>query len=298
MAGWAGVLGARLKPTATGQNACAPRHPCTARCWSCLSPLPLLPILKKHSLSYWRAVVTGGTRGLGKALARELLAQGDRVLITGTSQESVQRALSELAHEAGLPPPQQQQQGTAGTRSEGAHKEDMREQRVFGCVCDVSQPDEVRHLAAAAAAALGRVDVWVCNAGISGSFAPFLEAGDEVLARVVSTNLFGPLLCAREAASRMLTQPLGGHIFFVDGAGSDGFATPQYAAYGEQGQVGALRVRRRPLTRQQLARCPRAHASSPPCLPLPSRQPCYPLPVAAGRRHQGSCAAARAQPAG
>jgi hypothetical protein len=46
---------------------------------------------------------------------------------------------------------------------------------------------------------------------------------------VVGTNLLGALLCARQAAATMLRQEMGGHIFFVDGAGSDGMATPMYA---------------------------------------------------------------------
>jgi chlorophyll(ide) b reductase len=49
----------------------------------------------------------------------------------------------------------------------------------------------------------------------------------------VKTNLLGTLLCSREAARLMLGQQLGGHIFIMDGAGADGSATPQYAAYGE-----------------------------------------------------------------
>jgi chlorophyll(ide) b reductase len=58
---------------------------------------------------------------------------------------------------------------------------------------------------------------------------------------VVKTNLLGTLLCSREAARLMLGQQLGGHIFIMDGAGADGSATPQYAAYGEQtGFVAAL----------------------------------------------------------
>lgn len=77
------------------------------------------------------------------------------------------------------------------------------------------------------------MDVWICNAGYSGSFKPFLTAEPDALEAVVKTNLLGTLLCAREASKMMLQQKLGGHIFMMDGAGADGSATPQYAAYGE-----------------------------------------------------------------
>jgi chlorophyll(ide) b reductase len=71
------------------------------------------------------------------------------------------------------------------------------------------------------------------SAGYSGSFKHFLEQEPATIEAVVKTNLLGTLLCSREAARLMLGQPLGGHIFIMDGAGADGSATPQYAAYGE-----------------------------------------------------------------
>lgn len=50
--------------------------------------------------------------------------------------------------------------------------------------------------------------------------------------QVVRTNLLGTLLGIRQAISLFSRQPGGGHVFNVDGAGADGFATPNYAAYG------------------------------------------------------------------
>ncbi len=58
-----------------------------------------------------------------------------------------------------------------------------------------------------------------------------LETTPERIARVVQTNLLGSLLCTR-AAARAMAATGGGHIFNMDGAGADGQATPQYAAYG------------------------------------------------------------------
>jgi NAD(P)-dependent dehydrogenase (short-subunit alcohol dehydrogenase family) len=78
--------------------------------------------------------------------------------------------------------------------------------------------------------------------GYSGSFKHFLEQEPETIEAVVKTNLLGTLLCSREAARLMLGQQLGGHIFIMDGAGADGSATPQYAAYGKfcDVQIGSL----------------------------------------------------------
>ena len=60
----------------------------------------------------------------------------------------------------------------------------------------------------------------------------FLDATPEQLTQVVGTNLRGSLLCMRAALKLMAGQDRGGHIFTMDGAGADGQATPQYAAYG------------------------------------------------------------------
>ena len=60
----------------------------------------------------------------------------------------------------------------------------------------------------------------------------FLDTTPEQLQEVVSTNLLGTLLCSRRAMQLLASQPQGGHLFNVDGAGADGAATPCYAAYG------------------------------------------------------------------
>ncbi|KXZ52908.1 hypothetical protein GPECTOR_8g287 [Gonium pectorale] len=167
----------------------------------------------------WRApaqplsiVLTGGSRGLGKALARELLAGGDRVLITSRGQEAVDAAVAELREEV----------LAAGGR----------DPQIFGVAADVSDAAGVAAVEAAAVAAFGRVDAWVNNAGYSGSFQTMTDQTDEQVAQVVRTNLLGTLLCTRQALRLFASQPGGGHVFNMDGAGADGFATPNYAAYG------------------------------------------------------------------
>ncbi|XP_019076852.1 chlorophyll(ide) b reductase NOL, chloroplastic isoform X4 [Vitis vinifera] len=64
------------------------------------------------------------------------------------------------------------------------------------------------------------------------SYKPLAEASDEDLIEVVTTNTLGLMICCREAIKMMLNQPQGGHIFNIDGAGSDGRPTPRFAAYG------------------------------------------------------------------
>ncbi|PNY07111.1 chlorophyll b reductase chloroplastic-like [Trifolium pratense] len=71
------------------------------------------------------------------------------------------------------------------------------------------------------------------NAGSNAySYKPLAEASDEDLIEVVTTNTLGLMICCREAIKLMGNQPRGGHIFNIDGAGSDGRPTPRFAAYG------------------------------------------------------------------
>ncbi|KAK9917725.1 hypothetical protein WJX75_007567 [Coccomyxa subellipsoidea] len=164
---------------------------------------------------FWRTphaplnvVVTGGTKGIGKAIAREFLRSGDRVMVSSRSVQAVRRAMNELREEVGT------------------------DIWIGGIDCDVSSPASVQRLADGAASQMGSIDVWINNAGYSGSFQSFIDARPDQIQEVVQTNLLGCLLCTRAAMRLMAAQPRGGHIFNMDGAGADGLPTPQYAAYG------------------------------------------------------------------
>ncbi|GAX82933.1 hypothetical protein CEUSTIGMA_g10360.t1 [Chlamydomonas eustigma] len=153
-------------------------------------------------------VITGSTKGVGRALAEEFLRQGDTVIISSRSDERVTAAVSELSKEFGT-------------------------ERVKGLSCNVSQASEVRNLADYARDQLGKVDIWINNAGTNAyKYGPLMESTDEDLMEIVQTNVLGIMLCCKEAVRVMREQSTGGHIFNMDGAGADGGATPRFAAYG------------------------------------------------------------------
>lgn len=104
-------------------------------------------------------------------------------------------------------------------------------QVVAGFACDVSSPGAATAFASAAATALTTIDVWINNAGCT-TFSPVMEADDAATAAVVTTNLLGTLLASKAALCVLAAQPTGGHLWNMDGAGSDGIATPNFAAYG------------------------------------------------------------------
>ncbi|KAG4180907.1 hypothetical protein ERO13_A10G194300v2 [Gossypium hirsutum] len=156
----------------------------------------------------FNVLITGSSKGIGYALAKKFLIAGDNVIICLRSAERVESAVNNLREEYG-------------------------EQRVWGTQCDVREAESVKNLVLFAQKNLGYIDIWINNAGSNAySYKPLAEASDEDLIEVVSTNTLGLMICCREAIKMMLQQPRGGHIFNIDGAGSDGRPTPRFAAYG------------------------------------------------------------------
>lgn len=154
-----------------------------------------------------RIVVTGSTKGLGLALAREFLAAGDDLMVTSRSPEHVAAAVAALRRE-------------------------FPGRTIAGQPCDVADPAAVERLAAAAAEQLGGIDIWVNNAGItSAKTANLAESDPAELAAIINTNLLGTMLCCR-AALRAMAKQGRGRIFNMDGYGANGMASPGFAAYG------------------------------------------------------------------
>jgi len=154
-------------------------------------------------------VITGGTRGIGLGLSRELLARGCRVAICGRSQTSVDKALADL-----------------GVLD-----------RTVGVVADVTDEDAVSLLWDVAHAAFGRVDIWVNNAGVSSSRKPLHEADAKDIRDVIETNLLGAIVGSRVALRGFLAQGANesgsaGSLWNMEGFGSNGMTSPGIAPYG------------------------------------------------------------------
>ncbi|EPS61191.1 hypothetical protein M569_13608, partial [Genlisea aurea] len=146
--------------------------------------------------------------GIGYALAQEFLKVGDNVIICSRTEERVNSAIASL-------------------------KADSGKHHVWGTRCDVRIGDDVKNLVSFAKETLHYIDIWINNAGSNAySYKPLMEASDDDLIEIVSTNALGLMICCREAINMMQRQPRGGHIFNIDGAGSDGRPTPRFAAYG------------------------------------------------------------------
>jgi NAD(P)-dependent dehydrogenase (short-subunit alcohol dehydrogenase family) len=148
------------------------------------------------------AIVTGGTKGIGRAIAAALVGEGISVCISARSQGEIDAAVQEL------------------NRS-GSGK-------AIGFVCDVRDYDQVKALINHAAKELGGVDILVNNAGI-GMFETVAETSPKDFRAVLETNLFGVFYCCHEAIPEMKLRG-GGYLINISSlAGAN--PHPRMAAY-------------------------------------------------------------------
>jgi NAD(P)-dependent dehydrogenase (short-subunit alcohol dehydrogenase family) len=148
------------------------------------------------------AIVTGGTKGIGRGIAEALVREGLSVCICGRKEDEVERAVGEL--------------GEAG------------EGRVTGAVCDVRSYEEVAALVEHAVAEFGGLDVLVNNAGI-GIFGRVEDLSPKDFRAVLETNLCGVYYGCHEAIPQMKKRG-GGYIINISSlAGTN--AHPQMSAY-------------------------------------------------------------------
>jgi NAD(P)-dependent dehydrogenase (short-subunit alcohol dehydrogenase family) len=130
-----------------------------------------------------RALVTGGGRGIGAGVARELAAAGMEVAVTGRTAAQVEATAEEIGGRA--------------------------------LVGDVSSPDDVARWLSE----VGPVDLLVNNAGIAGASIGFLEEDPDAWWHVLEVNLRGAFLCCKAAVPGMLERG-GGRIVNVSSGGA------------------------------------------------------------------------------
>ncbi len=140
------------------------------------------------------SVVTGGTRGIGRAIAEALLNQGDAVAVTGTSATTVDRAAAELRERAGG------------------------DDRVMALVCDVRDSAAVERAFDDIAGRFGGLDVLINNAGV-GVGRPIADLSHDEWQRIIGINLTGVFHCCK-AAIPHLRRRKGGSIISISSLAS------------------------------------------------------------------------------
>jgi NAD(P)-dependent dehydrogenase (short-subunit alcohol dehydrogenase family) len=138
------------------------------------------------------AIVTGGSRGIGRAIARELASEGVDVAVCARQRQPLDETAKALAQETG--------------------------RRIVPIVADTMSSESVSHLVDATLAAFGRVDVLVNNASTPGGMVrgPLAEADAKVLLEDIDTKVVGYLRCAKAVAPHM-QQRRWGRIINIGG---------------------------------------------------------------------------------
>ena len=161
------------------------------------------------------AFVTGGGRGIGRAVAHALAGEGAGVFVVARGEGEVARVAEELRGEFGVA---------------ASH-----------AVCDVSEAASVGRAFAAAREFFGRgTDILVNNAGVAES-APLVKTSDEFWQRHLAVNLTGTFLCMRAALPAMVGRGWGRVINVASVAGKTG--APYVSAYSasKHGVIGLTR---------------------------------------------------------
>ncbi|GIT89479.1 SDR family oxidoreductase [Roseobacter sp. OBYS 0001] len=165
-----------------------------------------------------KAVITGGTTGIGFSAAQSYLAEGAQVIITGRKQENVDAAVAKLG------------------------------QGAYGIAADSSSLSDLKKLAEAAKTQFGNVDILFANAG-NGIFAPVADVDEELYARQFDLNVKGVFFTVQSlvplmtrGGSIILTASAvhgkgapGGSLYFASKAAVRSFARSMAAEFGSMG---------------------------------------------------------------
>ena len=141
-----------------------------------------LSVIDKFRIDNRIALITGGTRGLGRVMATALAEAGADVAITGRTLASCQQAAAEISSATG--------------------------RQCRGYAADVTKSVDVDRLIASVEGDFGRIDILINNAGtnIRGPVEQLTEADWDA---VLDTNLKGPVLCARAVGAKMVQRGWG-----------------------------------------------------------------------------------------
>jgi len=156
-----------------------------------------------HTLAGQTALITGGGRGIGRAVAHDLAAYGATVVLAARSAHEVNAAAEDL-------------------RLRGA--------TAWGLVCDVANPEDVRALVERVVEECGTVDILINNAGILSPMGMTWDVDPEEWAYNIHVNLVGVFRMTHAVLPLMIEEG-GGRIINVS-TGAARSVTPGWSAYG------------------------------------------------------------------
>lgn len=149
------------------------------------------------------AVVTGASRGIGRATAEHLALLGAKVCVSSRRLD----ACEEVAD---------------GIKARGGE--------AFACQASISQPDELRAMVGRVRERFGAIDILVCNAATNPYYGPLAEIADEMLLKIVRNNILSNLWLAKLVRPDMQAKKCGSIVIVSSIAGLQGSST--IGAYG------------------------------------------------------------------
>lgn len=169
----------------------------------------------EKTLSGKTAVVTGSSRGIGRAIAVRFAEEGARVVVHGTDAARAGGVVEEIRVAGG---------------------------EAAVCLGDVRSEGFAEELAEFAVRQFGGLDIFVANAGMAG-FAPFLEMSAEAFRGFMDVHITGSFLTSQAAARRMVAAGRGGRILYMSSISAMN-AMFGYAGYcsAKSGLMGLMRV--------------------------------------------------------
>jgi NAD(P)-dependent dehydrogenase (short-subunit alcohol dehydrogenase family) len=160
------------------------------------------------------ALVTGGGRGIGRAIALALAADGAKVAVSARSQDQIEAAAGEIEAQGG---------------------------EALAVGCDISDKEQVARMVDAVTTGLGPIDILINNAGASGSH-KFLGHPDELWHRLLGINLTGTYYVSKAVAPGMVERGWGRIVNIASVAARTGVAYAAAYAASKHGVLGLTRT--------------------------------------------------------
>jgi 2-dehydro-3-deoxy-L-rhamnonate dehydrogenase (NAD+) len=167
------------------------------------------------------AIVTGGARGIGFAIAQRMLASGATVVLWDVDAAALDQAGAAL---------QGQDNGKGNDAGNGNG-------RVHAAVVDVTDAAAIARAVASDLRECGKIDILVNNAGITGGNAPLWELAPEVWWRVVEVNLIAPYLTCRAVVPHMVRAGYGRIVNIASIAGKEGNPNASHYSASKAGLI-------------------------------------------------------------
>jgi len=147
------------------------------------------------------AIVTGGSRGIGRAVVKAFLKEGARVAIAARSRIEIDTTIKDL----------------------------KQEDKLIGIATDVSKGEDVQNLVKDTLTQYGSLDILVNAAGVQGPIGPLIEVDMQEWINNIHTNLIGTVLCSKAVLRIMIDKKRGKIINFSGGGATS--PRPNFSAY-------------------------------------------------------------------